>query len=139
MVGVVLAWRLGRTVETPSFGVVFATLVATSPLQTTWARLGGIYIGSTAGVLLALWTGWVAGRRGGVVAAVLAGVVAWSCVYFYYSARVGMGLAFVALWAGWRRSRRDPARFVGLAIAAGAALAPLASPPRAARPPPPFP
>jgi hypothetical protein len=112
-----LAWRFGRAVETPAFGVLFAAFVATSPVQTMWARLGGIYIGASAGVLFALWTAWVVGRRRGIVAALLLGIVAWGCVYLYYPARVGMGLVFVSLWAGWRRSGRSWGRFAGLATA----------------------
>jgi hypothetical protein len=120
---VLLAWRLGRAVESPALGVLFAALLAISPVQITWSRLGGIYIGASAGVLLALLAGWRVGRARGVVAALFLGVVAWSCVYFYYPARVGMGLALVALWAGWRRSGRGAARLGVLFAATLAGLA----------------
>jgi hypothetical protein len=112
LVAVVLAWGLGRVVESPAFGVVFAAFVAISPLQLAGARIGGIHIGASAAVLFALWTGWLVGRRGGPVAAFLLGLVAWSSVYFYFAARVGMVLAPVALWAGWRRSEGGAGRLV---------------------------
>ena len=46
VLAVVLAWRLGRSAESSTFGVLFSALLAASPLQLTWSRLGGIYIGS---------------------------------------------------------------------------------------------
>ena len=114
LVAIVLAWRLGRAAESPAFGVVFATFVAVSPLQTTWARLGGLYIGASAGVLAVLYAGSVVGQRRGTVAAVTLGLAAWSCVYLYYPARVGLGLVFVAVWSGWWRSGRSVTRLAAL-------------------------
>src|SRR5262245_16998874 len=122
VLAVLLAWRLGRSIESPAFGVLFAALLAVSPLQTTWARLGGIYIGASAAVLFALWIGFRAGMRGSVAAAAVIGVVAWTAVYHYYAARVGMGLAFVASWAGCRRSGRGTGRLVALVTAAALGL-----------------
>src|SRR5262249_41927096 len=69
VIAVILAWRLGRTVESPAFGVLFAAFMAVSPLQLTWARIGGIHIGAPAAVLFVLWTGWLVGLRGGVAMA----------------------------------------------------------------------
>src|SRR5262245_2609756 len=122
VLAVLLAWRLGRSIESPAFGVLFAALLAVSPLQITWARLGGIYIGASAAVLFALWIGFRAGMCGSVAAAAAVGVVAWTAVYHYFAARVGMGLAFVALWAGWRRSGRGTGRLVALVTAAALGL-----------------
>jgi len=117
VLAVVLAWRLGRAVEAPAFGVLFAATLALSPLQITWSRLGGIYIGASVGVLAALLAGWWVGRARGVPAAFALGIIAWSCVYYYYPARVGMGLAPVAMYAGWERSRRGRLR-LGMLVAA---------------------
>ena len=120
---VLLAWAVGRAVESPAFGILFAAFVAVSPLQITWSRIGGIHIGASPAVLFAVWSGWLVGVRGGIVSGLLLGVVAWSCVYFYFAARVGMGLAFVALCAGWRRSGRGVGRLAGLTAAAAVGLA----------------
>src|SRR5262245_64958936 len=123
VLAVLVAWRLGRIVETPAYGVLFAALVAVAPLQIAWARLGGIYIGASAAVLCVAWTAWVAGQRGGALAAFASGCVAWSGVYFYYPARVTLGLVFVALWGGWRRSRGTLRRLAVLTFATAAGLA----------------
>src|SRR5262249_52976044 len=85
-------------------------------LQVTWARIGGIRIGAPAAVLFVLWTGWLVGLRGGVAMAFLVGIVAWCSVYFYFAARVGMALAPVALYFGWRRSGRTGRRLGSLMI-----------------------
>ena len=122
LVAVLLAWRLGRSIETPAFGVLFAAMIAIAPLQVAWAHIGGIHIGAPAAVLLALWIGWLAGSRGSATMALLSGVVAWTSVYYYFAARVGLVLSFVALWAGWHRSGRGPVRLVGLATVAGLGL-----------------
>src|SRR5262249_29365727 len=58
-----LAWALGRRAVSPLFGLCFAALVATSPLQVLWSRLGGIHGVSVAHVLLVLWLSYTAGRR----------------------------------------------------------------------------
>jgi hypothetical protein len=120
---VLLAWAVGRSVESPAFGVLFAAFVAISPLQITWSRIGGIHIGASPAVLLSICAGWLAGLRGGIGAGLLLGLVAWSCTYFYFAARVGMGLAFVALYAGWRRSGRGAGRLIALTAAATVGLA----------------
>ncbi|HKA10592.1 MAG TPA: hypothetical protein VKI99_08995, partial [Candidatus Dormibacteraeota bacterium] len=123
VLAVLVAWRLGRVVETPAYGVLFAALVAVAPLQIAWARLGGIYIGASLAVLCVLWTAWVVGQRGGALAAFASGCVAWSGVYFYYPTRVTLGLVFVALWGGWRRSRGTLRRLAALTFATAAGLA----------------
>jgi hypothetical protein len=120
---VLVAWRLGRIVETPAYGVLFAALVAVAPLQIAWARLGGIYIGASAAVLLVLWAAWVVGNRGGAIAAFASGCLAWTGVYFYYPARVTLGLVFVALWGGWHRSRGTLRRLAVLTFATAGGLA----------------
>src|SRR5262249_30467900 len=81
LIAVLLAWRLGRSVESPLFGVLFAGLVAVSPLQLTWARLGGIAVGAPVHVLGVLWAGWVVGQRFGMLGALLLGIFAWTSVY----------------------------------------------------------
>jgi hypothetical protein len=123
LLAVLLAWRLGRSVESPLFGVVFAGLVAVSPLQLTWARLGGIGVGAPVHVLVVLWAGWVVGRRSGVLGALLLGVLAWTSVYQYFAARIGFVLAPIALWAGWRRGQGGVRRLATLTLAFGVALA----------------
>jgi hypothetical protein len=101
VLAVLVAWRLGRAVETPAYGVLFAALVAVAPLQIAWARLGGMYIGASAAVLCVAWTAWVAGERGGALAAFASGCVAWSSVYFYFPARVvGTDRAGGGSWDG---------------------------------------
>ena len=108
--------------ESPLFGVLFAGLVAVSPLQLTWARLGGIYVGAPVHVLGVLWAGWVVGQRSGVFGALLLGVFAWTSVYHYFAARVGLSLAPIALWAGSWRRQRSVGRLVALTAAFGLAL-----------------
>jgi hypothetical protein len=71
-----LAWALGRRVRSPAFGLAFAMLVACSPIMLTWSRLSALCIASVSHVLLAMLVGWEAGRRGSVVLALAAGVVA---------------------------------------------------------------
>ena len=117
LIAVVAAWRLGRAAVSPAFGVVFAALVAASPMQLTWSRLGGINIGSPAHVLLVLWCGWVVGSRRGVVAAVGLGILAWCSVYHYFAARIGLLLAPVAVCAGWRSADRSLVRLGTLLVA----------------------
>src|SRR5262249_937578 len=126
-IAVVAAWRLGRAAESPLFGVVFAALVAASPLQLTWSRLGGINIGSPAHVLLVLWCGWLVGSRRGVLAAGGLGVLAWCSVYQYFAARMGLLLAPVAVSAGWRSAGRSLGRLGGLLAALALGIATCAA------------
>jgi hypothetical protein len=101
---VLLAWALGRRVRSQAFGLVFAALVACSPLAITWSRLSGFCTAAVAHVLLALVVGWEAGRRQSILLAVVAGAVAWGSVYEYYPARVSIPLALLAIVAGSQRS-----------------------------------
>src|SRR5262249_51147175 len=73
VVAVVLAWLLGRAVVSPAFGLAFAGLVAVSPLQVTWARLGGLQIAAVPHTLLVLWLAHRAGARRSIVLALVAG------------------------------------------------------------------
>ena len=119
---VVLAWLLGRRMRSPAFGLVFAALIAASPLQLTWSRLGIFYIGAVPHVLLAMLAGWEAGRRGSIALAVATGVIAWASVYEYYAARVAIPLAFVAMAAGAQGSPR-PRRGLLMMVAGALAFA----------------
>jgi hypothetical protein len=115
---VVLAWALGRRVRSPAFGLCFAAFVAVSPLQLTWSRIGSYYIGAVPHVLLALLVGWIAGRRGSILLAALAGLVAWGSMYHYFAGRVGIPLAFVGVVAGSQRAWRLPRGIVLVLVAA---------------------
>jgi hypothetical protein len=119
-----LAWALGRRVRSPAFGLAFAMLVACSPIMLTWSRLSALCIASVSHVLLAMLVGWEAGRRGSVVLALAAGVVAWTSVYLYYAARLGIPLAIAALMAGAQRVQRLRR---GILLALVAAIAFLAT------------
>ncbi len=114
---VVLAWLLGRSAVGPSFGLVFAALLAASPLQIVWSRLGGIHGTSVAHVLLTLWCAHLAGRRRSLVLAIVAGVVVWATLYQYYAARVAIPLAFVFLVAGLRDGHASLGRGVSILAA----------------------
>jgi len=111
---VLLAWLLGRSAVGPSFGLVFAALLAASPLQLVWSRLGGIHNTSVAHALLTLWCAYLAGRRRSLVLAIVAGVVVWGTLYQYYAARVAIPLAFVFLVAGLRDGHASVGRAVSL-------------------------
>jgi hypothetical protein len=116
-VAVVLAWAFGRVAVSSPFGVVFAALVAISPLQITWARLGGVHITVVTHVLLAAWVGYLAGKRRSLPLAVLTGIVVWSSLYQYAAARIGIVIAPAMLLAGsWRV--RAPARRIAVMLLA---------------------
>lgn len=100
VLAVVLAWLLGRAVVSPAFGLAFAGMVAVSPLQITWARLGGLQIAAVPHTLLVLWLAHRAGSRRSIALALLAGVVAWTSVYHYYAARVAIPVSLLAMAAG---------------------------------------
>ena len=103
---VLLAWACGRAITSPEMGVVFAAFVAGSPIEVTWSRIGSLPIASAAQVLLVVWLAHRAGRRGGVVLALLAGLVAWTSVYHHYNARVAIPLGALALVVGLVQGRR---------------------------------
>jgi len=130
VLAVLLAWAVGRAAHSRAFGLVFAAFVAGSPLQITWARLGGLQIGSSAHVLLALWLGYLAGARRSLLLTALAALVAWASVYHYYAARVGIPLAAVGLLAGLLAARARAGRALALvaafALVFGALLAVVA-------------
>lgn len=107
---VLFAWLLGRTAAGPAFGLVFAALVAGSPLQLVWSRLGGIHGTSVTHVLLTLWMARLAGKRRSVLLAVVAGLLVWGTLYQYYAARIAIPLAFAFLVAGLRDGRASIAR-----------------------------
>jgi hypothetical protein len=97
---IVLAWALGRRMRSPAFGLLFAALVACSPLQLTWARLGGYYIAGPTYLLLALLVGYVAGARASVPLAAIAGIAfvlggAIAPAWVFLGRRVPSGLARV--------------------------------------------
>jgi hypothetical protein len=119
---VVLGWALGRRMRSAAFGLVFAALLACSPLQVTWARLSGFIVAAAAHVLLGLLVGFQCGRRGSVLLALVAGLVAWTSVYHYYPARVSLVLVPLAIVAGGLAARRTR-RAVLLAVLATAACA----------------
>ena len=95
---VVLAWALGRRMRSAAFGLAFAALVACSPLEVTWSRLSGFVVAATTHVLLALLVGWECGRRGSVLLALVAGLVAWATV----------SLLRGAVRSSWYRARSSP-------------------------------
>jgi hypothetical protein len=125
IVAVVLAWLLGGAVVSPAFGLAFAGLVAVSPLQITWARLGGLPIVAVPHTLLVLWLGYCAGARRSVALALLAGVVAWTTVYGYLAARVAIPLSLLAMVAGMRAAGCTRRRrwVLPLALVSGFAVA----------------
>jgi hypothetical protein len=130
--GVLVAWWLGRAYESRAFGLLFAALVAISPLQIVWSRSGGICIGSVPHVLLVMALAFVAGRRASVPLAVVAGAAIWATLYQYFAARVAIPLGFLSLLAGvGAGSRRLRHAVLLLAVVLGtlAALYALARPP----------
>ncbi len=106
---VVLALAAGRQMRSQTFGLVLAALVAFSPMQLMWSRLSAMCTEAVAHVLLAFLVGWLAGRRGSVLLAIVAGLVAWTSFQQYYAARAAVPLAVVGIVAGalqsWRRVR----------------------------------
>lgn len=129
-IAVVLAWLLGRRMRSQAFGLVLAALVAVSPLELAWSRLGPYYVAAVPHVLFAMLAGWVAGQRASVLLAAAAGLVAWTNLYAYYPARVGIPLGALAVLAGTSRWTSAPRRMAllvawGLAfVGVGVALSP---------------
>src|SRR5262249_57871749 len=87
---VLLAWALGRAVRSPVFGLLFAALVAASPLEITWSRLGGLQIGAVAHVLPVARPAYGAGAPAGVVRDPLAAVAAAASLHPYHWAAGGI-------------------------------------------------
>jgi hypothetical protein len=125
VLAVVLAWLLGRAVVSPAFGLAFAGMVAVSPLQITWARLGGLQVVAVPHTLLVLWLAHRAGSRRSIALALLAGVAAWTSVYHYYAARVAIPFSLLAMAAGMHAAgcRRRWWLMLPLCLGAGFAVA----------------
>jgi hypothetical protein len=115
---VVLAWAFGREVRSQAFGLLFAALVAFSPLQLMWSRLSPMCTEAVAHVLAALLVGWLAGRRGSLPLALLTGVIAWTSLQQYYAARAALPVAVVGIVAGALRSWRGPRGVLLVCVAA---------------------
>jgi hypothetical protein len=106
MLAVLLAWALGRRMRSQAFGLALAALVAFSPMQLMWSRLSAMCTEAVVHVLAAMLVGYLAGRRGSLLLAVVTGLVAWTSFQQYYAARVSVPLAVVAMLAGAQRSLR---------------------------------
>ena len=119
---VLLAWALGRMVHSPSFGLIFASLVAVSPLQIVWSRHGGLYIASVTHVLLVMLVSYVAGKRRSTFLAVLAAVCVWATFFNYFAARAAIPLGLAALLVGIRHGRVSFLQAVRVLAAALATL-----------------
>jgi len=131
LASVLVAWWLGREIESRVFGLLFASFVAVSPLQITWSRLGYIVMAGEAHLLLVLALAYAAGKRASPCLGLLAAGATWGTLYQYYAARIAIPLAFVALGAGLtaRRPRLGQslavvAVFVGLLGACYASVRP---------------
>jgi hypothetical protein len=120
-IAVLLAWALGRQMRSPVFGLVFGAFVAFSPMQLMWSRLSAMCTESVVHALLALFVGYLAGRRGSFWLAIVTGVIAWTSVQQYYAARASLPLAVVGIVAGGQRSWRL-GRSLALVLAAGLAF-----------------
>jgi hypothetical protein len=118
---VLLAWLSGRALHSRAFGLLFAAFVAASPLGIVWSRIGDRWIAGLVPVLGVLWIGHRAGRRGSVPLALATGVLTWTSLYSYLSARVAFALAPLAIVAGASdggvRMRRTFAALVLWAVA----------------------
>src|SRR5437870_4328482 len=120
---VLLAWALGRVMHSPTFGLLFASLVAASPLQIVWSRHGGLYIASVTHVLLVLLVSYVAGKRRSALLAVLAAVCIWASFYNYYAARVAIPVGLAALVAGMQHGRASLGEALRVLVASLTTLA----------------
>lgn len=124
--GVGLAWLAGRLLHGPRVGLLLAGVLAVSPLQVVWSRLGYRAIAAIPHVFLVIALATLAGRRRSAVLAVLVGVVGYATVYNYEGARVVLPLAFVAIWAGASGGSRRVRRVLGLSLLTAATVATLA-------------
>jgi len=104
-----LAFGIGRRLDGRGLGLAFAALLAVSPMQITWSRVGGIYVGAVPHVLAAVWLAMVAVGRRSIVLALLGGAWSWMSLYSYYPARLALPLgawtlvSFGGATVGWRR------------------------------------
>lgn len=95
-----VAYGFGRTVHGNAFGLMFAALIATSPLQVVWSRIGALHGLTGVHLLTTMWIGYLAGARRSFLLAVLTAVAVWCSLYQYYAARVAIPLGLAALVAG---------------------------------------
>ncbi len=98
---ILAAFALGRLTHPSSmFAFFFAATLAVSPLEVTWSRLSGVgYLGAVhfvGGLCLA----YLASARRSFWYGVIAGLFAWSSLYYYYAVRALIPLAFLAIFAG---------------------------------------
>lgn len=101
MLAVLGAWGLGRALSKPSFGLTWAALLAVSPLQIAWSRIGHRSIAAPAHVLGAMLAGYFAGKRRSPFLALVAGVLGFLSFYTYEAARVCIPLSvLMAVWGG---------------------------------------
>ena len=129
---VLLAWALGRAAHSSTFGLVFASLVAASPLQIVWSRHGGFYIAGGTHVLLVMLVSYVAGKRRSALLATFGAVCVWATFYNYFAARAAIPLGLAALVAGMQRARTslgEAARVLGASFATLALIYLWARPP----------
>jgi len=106
LAGVVLAWAAGRATNGPAMGLLFAALLAVSPVEIVWCRIGGLYITCVPHLLLGILCAQAAARRQSAMLAAAAGVVAWLSLYDYYAARLVIPVALgILLCSGVERSR----------------------------------
>ena len=129
---VLLAWALGRAAHSPTFGLLFASLVAVSPLQIVWSRHGGFYIAGVTHVLLVMLVSYVAGKRRSALLAMFGAVCVWATFYNYFAARAAIPLGLAALVGGMQRARAslgEAARVLGASFATLALVYLWARPP----------
>src|SRR2546425_1277493 len=129
---VLLAWALGRAAHSSTFGLVFASLVAASPLQIVWSRHGGFYIAGGTHVLLVMLVSYVAGKRRSALLATFGAVCVWATFYNCFAARAAIPLGLAALVAGMQRARTslgEAARVLGASFATLALIYLWARPP----------
>jgi hypothetical protein len=124
--GVGLAWLAGRVLHGPRVGLLLAGVLAVSPLQVVWSRLGYRAIAAVPHVLLVIVLATVAARRGSALLAVLTGVLSYASLYNYEAARVAVPLAFVAILAAAGDAPRPIRRILGVSVLTAVTVAVLA-------------
>ncbi len=116
---IALAWLVGRQFTDRVTALCFAALVATSPLQISWSRVGGLYISAVPHLLLGMWFSYAAGATGGLWLGVLAGITSWLSLYNNYQTRVLLVLVPAMVTSAARRHGRTPLRMLVLLVAVG--------------------
>ncbi len=94
------AWLLGRALHSRAFGLLFAAFLAVSPLQLAWSRIGGIYCASVPHILLAMWLGFLAGKKFRPWLSLIAAACAWLSLHQYMGARIALPLTLAAMIYG---------------------------------------